>query len=516
MLDKSVDRIGEWNPQLFRELKSKLSGNASIAAVAISIFIQVIGFGFFSATSNSFNNGITAGFHLLNWLIPIALMLGGVYTIVADLNQEEQRGTLNFIRLTPQSARSIFIGKMLGAPSLIYIGVLLTVPLHLFVSMCAGTSPIHMLAWYGTIGVTTYLCLSLAILYTIYSHKYAILLTLLFSLPVNTFLSLYNSYSSLIIMKQEAIDSNSTDIFSWLFIPIDRHIMLLDSLIICTFLLISYWIWVTLDRKYINPTSTPFKKSDSYWMNAQFQLWLLGFALPIVTRIDADRASDKFYVLATFYSISAIWVYCLIPLILPNKWSMQDWSRYRRDRVTHEHRQWWQQDIVRDLIWHDRSPIGLAMLINLLISATLWGVCFGVFLPDLQWLAKTICGVIIVSILTLIHTVVVNLIFLRARSKNAVAIPLIVLMSALPLCLGFMAVITSDYRMLGTGLFLFSPFSWMGVTQLSIPNIGMIIMGQIGILAGVTKLLQRRLQKLGRSDTQAIDRQQSSLAGTNP
>lgn len=515
MLDKSIDRIGEWNPQLFRELKSRCSGNTPIVVVAVSILVQIIGVGCFSNTS--LDNAVIGGFYLLNWLLPICLMLGGVYTIVTDLNQEEQRGTLNFIRLTPQSARSIFTGKMLGVPSLIYLGILSIVPLHVFVGgMYSKISFVNMLAWYSTVGVTTYLCLSLAILYTLYSNKYTILLTLLFALPVNTFIGMYNSFSNSIVVRQIETNGDSSGLLSWFYLPLDRHILIFDGFIIGVFLMVSHWVWVTIDRKYINPASTSFKKEHSYWMNIGVQIWLLGFALPILTQIDTERSSDKFYVLATFYSISAIWVYCLIPLILPNRWSMQDWSRYRRDRVTHAHRQWWQQDLVRDLIWHDRSPIGLAMLINLLISATVWGVCFGVFLPDLQWLAKTICGVIIVSILTLIHTVVVNLIFLRTRSKNAGAIPLIFLMSALPLFLGFMAVITANYRLLGAGLFLFSPFSWMSVTQLSIPNIGMIIMGQISILAGVTKLLQRRLQKLGRSDTQAIARQQSSLAGTNP
>jgi hypothetical protein len=514
MLDKSIDRVGEWNPQLFRELKSRLNWTTVIATVAVAIFFQVIGVGFFWATSSSFNNGINSGFYLLNWLIPIGLMLGGIYTIFSDLNQEEQRGTLNFIRLTPQSARSIFLGKMLGVPSLIYLGVLLTVPLHFFVGMCAGTNPLHILAWYGTIGVTTYLCLSVVVLYSLYSNKYPILLTLLFALPVNTFVGLYNS-SSISIIARQVINTERSGLLSWCYLPIDRQIFLFDGLIICTFCLISYWIWVTIERKYINPASTSFKKVDSYWMNGQFQIWLLGFALPIVTQID-DRSNDKFYVLATFYSISAIWVYCIIPLILPNKWSIQDWSRYRREHLTHQHRQWWQQDLVRDLIWHDRSPILLAMPINLLIPAIVWGFCFGIFIPDLQWLAKSICGIIIVSILTMIHTVMIGLIFLRSKSKTTGAIPLIILMSVLPLCLGFLSVITFDAQMLGAGLLLFSPFSWMGVTQLSILNIGMIIMGQIGILAGVTKLLQTRLHKLGRSETQVLSQQQSSLVRRNP
>ena len=33
--------------------------------------------------------------------------------LVADLVREEKRGTLNFIRLSPQSAQQIFVGKVL-------------------------------------------------------------------------------------------------------------------------------------------------------------------------------------------------------------------------------------------------------------------------------------------------------------------------------------------------------------------------------------------------------------------
>jgi ABC-2 family transporter protein len=511
MLDKYIDRIGDWNPQLFRELKSRLTGNAVIITVAGSIITQVIESLFFF-NNNPLSSQADRSFHFLNWFLPTILMLGGVYTIVSDFDREEQCGTLNFIRLTPQSAHSIFLGKLIGVPSLIYLAILLALPLHLFVGISAGTSSIAILAWYWTIGVAAYLCLSVAILYSLHSHKHPILLTLLLSLPVNTFLGVYNYCSDLFITKREVIAANNSPLLSWFYLPIERNIFLFDGLIVLTFLLISYWLWVTIDRKYINPNSTSFKKEHSYWMNIQSQIWLLGFAMPMVTQAysqfdnNSFDLSARYHTLAIFYNISAVGIYCIIPLIIPNKSSTQDWSQHRREHVTHEHRQWWQRGIVRDLIWDDRSPIGLAMLVNLLISAIAWGLSLIVFIhEDPERLIKSICGIIIVSILTLIHTVIINFIYLRSKAKNTGAIPIIILMSVVPLCLGLMSIMALNYWLsfhanywLSLQLLSFSPLYWMGVMELSILNIGMIIMGQIGILARVVKLLQMRVREIGK------------------
>jgi hypothetical protein len=512
ILDKSIDRVGEWNPQLFRELKSRLTGNVAIAIIAISITLQAIAIGLFMLGDIPLTTKIYQGFATLSWLIPIGLILGSVYTLIADLHQEEKRGTLNFIRLTPQSARSILIGKMLGTPSLIYVGILLAVPLHLTLGIVAGVSLPLLLVWYCTIGATIYLCSSLAILYSLYGGKYPLVFTLLFGLPINTIISLYNYYLSEIAIRQWWTIEASV---RWFWLPIVNNFYLGNALIIATILTISYWLWITIDREYINPASTAFKKEHSYWMNIQFQILLLGFALPIPNYAAIDNSSQNFFILAAFYSVGTIGVYCLIPQILPSKLSTQDWSRYRRDRVTHKDRQWWQQELVRDLVWHDASPIGLAMLINVAILAIIWGTCFGIFLSDRAWLLKSLCGIIIVSVLTLIHTGIINLIFLRTRAKIRGVMPLIILMSGLPLFLGFIATITLNHSSSGLYLFLCSPFAWMGVTQLGLPSIGAILMGQLCILAGVTKLLQRRIQQLGRSDTQALSQQKSLIAGTH-
>ena len=52
--------------------------------------------------------------------------------MINDLAKEEQRGTLNFIRLSPQTEQSILFGKMLGVPSLVYLFIILSIPLHLW------------------------------------------------------------------------------------------------------------------------------------------------------------------------------------------------------------------------------------------------------------------------------------------------------------------------------------------------------------------------------------------------
>jgi hypothetical protein len=512
MLDKYIDRIEEWHPQLFRELKSRLTGNAAIAIVAISISLQAIAIGLAVSSNMAVKAKILMNFATLNWLIPMGLILGSVYTLIADIHQEEKRGTLNFIRLTSQSACGILIGKMLGVPSLIYLGLLLVIPLHLVVGILAGVGLPMMLVWYCTVGATIYLCSSLAILYSLYGGKYPIVFTLLFALPIQTIVSIYNYYLNAVVTSQWWTNESS---LRWYGLPIINNFYICNTLIIATILAISYWLWVTIDREYINPASTAFKKEHSYWMNIQFQLWLLGFALPILNSEAIDNSSQNFVILATFYSIGTVGVYCLMPQILPSKLSTQDWSRYRCDRVNHEHRQWWQQELFRDLVWHNASPIGLAMLVNVVILAVVWGTCFGIFVSDPEWLIKSLCGIIIISILMLIHTGVINLIFLQSKAKTRGVIPLIILMSALPLLLGFIATIVLNHSNSGLWLFLFSPFAWIGVTQLALPNIGAILMGQLGILAGITKLLQRRITQLGRADTQALSQQKSLIAGIN-
>jgi hypothetical protein len=508
-LDKFIDRVGDWNPQLFRELKGRFSGNTLLFTLIGSIAIQFV-FGLFVADGN-----VPAGFQILNWLLPIALMMGGIYTLVSDISQEEKAGTLNFIRLSPQSARDIFIGKMLGVPSLVYLAVLLAVPLHLVLAIASGASLGLMLAWYSTIAITTYLCLSIATLYAISGGRFAIVLSVILVQPIGAIVSLYNYYLSSSIGKATWLTADVNSML-WFYLPIGNNIWLFYGFINLILLSISYWFWVRIDRYYINPKSTNFTKQQSYWLNLTAQVWLFGFVLSILTFRSHDTLDiTVFHLLVIFSGIGSFLTFASIPLIVPSKQSMQDWSRSQRSHVTSKHKHWWKSDIVQDLLWHDRSPSVLAMAINLMIPAIIYGVCAIIFVHDLGLLGELTIGIIISTILTLICTVIANLLSLGSYNSKSGGIPLLGTILFLTMLGSVLAMMYPFTQQLGNNLLLFSPLFSIGIHGLSSLEICFDIIVQLSILAGCTKLLQGKLQKLGASESQKTIDLQPALGRSN-
>lgn len=177
-----LDTIGNWNSQLFRELKGRLKiGHIAIASV-LSLSSQLMLLLSWSSQipvalspsdykyplHHRFCAGLygakgdatkciqdAAGNFIINWpswwleifvylsiFSAIALLAAGTYMLVGDLDKEERRGTLNFIRLSPQSATTIFLGKILGVPILLYLAAILALPLHIY-SGLAAQIPLH-------------------------------------------------------------------------------------------------------------------------------------------------------------------------------------------------------------------------------------------------------------------------------------------------------------------------------------------------------------------------------------
>src|SRR4028118_1383211 len=200
-----LDKIGNWNPQLFREIKGRLNiGNMAIAS-AFSLSGQLLLFMYYSAQIpvtpangeytypiyNRFCNLDNAasryetscvtdalGNFVINWsqwwleifiwlsiLSVLALLVAGTYLLVSDLDKEERRGTLNFIRLSPQSAKTIFLGKILGVPILLYLATILAVPLHLYGGLAAQIPLNEILCFYIAVAASCALFYSTAMLF---------------------------------------------------------------------------------------------------------------------------------------------------------------------------------------------------------------------------------------------------------------------------------------------------------------------------------------------------------------
>ncbi len=177
------DQLGNWNPQLHRELRTRLTRANAIAVAALSLLLQAalcVPLRFFLAMSEgagpvrnyryicatSDRSAAIASWrfpteHLepfcpssdltdatipaLNWPLwwldlmvwlssfgLAMLVLGSLLLLLLDLHREAQAGTLHLLRLSPQSAARVLSGKLLGVPSLLYWGLLLALPLQLW------------------------------------------------------------------------------------------------------------------------------------------------------------------------------------------------------------------------------------------------------------------------------------------------------------------------------------------------------------------------------------------------
>ncbi|NET60240.1 MAG: hypothetical protein F6K47_30090 [Symploca sp. SIO2E6] len=177
MTPNILDKLGDWNPQLFRELKGRLKLRNVFIAAGISLIGQIVLLLFFYSQL-PFNTHYrkyciekidyhqctkdSAGNILINWpewwhdlfttfccISIFILLVAGTYLLMSDLSQEERRGTLNFVRLSPRHEVNILTGKLLGVPILLYLATILTVPLQLWATVSAGIPLAKLLSFWA-------------------------------------------------------------------------------------------------------------------------------------------------------------------------------------------------------------------------------------------------------------------------------------------------------------------------------------------------------------------------------
>jgi hypothetical protein len=557
MLNNFIDRLGEWNPQIFRELKERLSLKNLGIATAGALLIQ--GFVWFYYNSlipfpipytdnkgasliretysrycvllpiknNGYRNSICAldntlgqlGFKIdwqvwwldiftcLSWMVAIGLLLGSVYLLVADLVQEEKRGTLNFIRLSPQSAPTIFLGKILGVPSLVYLAVALTIPFHVIAGIAAGASIPLLLGWYATIGAGWLLLSSLSTLYVLLGGIQAILTVGAVAWPTGSIVMMINAYANATIERSEWL-IKPYSVVRWFGLPISASALWLYAFVIGTFLVWTYWIWQALERRYLNPTATVLAKSQSYLINLCAQIWIAGFAISVLLQRTeySDVSQLSFWAIVDFMAL-----FCLIPLLLPSKQALQDWSRYRRERKSQQGRQFWQRDLVKDLISNDKSPTLLAIALNLGMALALWipvallmgGLRFSNFSSAFQ--LRFCAGLCLSASLILIYAAIAHWgLFLNFKKRNLWIVAMVAAVMFLPLGFAFILSPSEAPKGIAAIVLLFSPFAPVGIFNLAGTTILATFVAQLALLTGLTYQLQRKLQITGQSQTKQL------------
>ncbi|MDJ0845988.1 hypothetical protein [Crocosphaera sp.] len=431
MLLTYIDKIGDWNPQLIRELKGRFKiRNLSIAGI-IAISIQgllliafsgqlPIDYDAIDAPPFQYSRYCTAtppdksyapykqlqciqdllGNWVINWQLwwldifkvlsvigLFILLVAGTFLLIADLSKEENKGTLNFIRLSPHSSQNILLGKILGVPSIIYFLSAVLCPLHLIAAWQANISPSLIIAYYGVIIVSCAFFYSLSLLFGLVSSRLGgfqaflgsglilmfLFLTTSVVLSSHEFIShtpldwltlfypgtslAYLVESTYIPVKTAEIDYESLHQFAWYSKQFWQNSFLGISFIVTNYLVWIYWISQALNRRFRNPNATWISKLNSYGISASFIIITTGFIFQSGRRGRFEyHIFDNLIVLQIFI----ITFTCLLMVALsPHRQTLYDWARYRHQNPENP------RSLLRDLILGEKSPSPLVIALNL-------------------------------------------------------------------------------------------------------------------------------------------------------
>ena len=545
------------NPQLFRELKGKLKTRNVIIAAAVSIITQFViaiallgdlpdidSEGKINTIYGRYGMGFANGYHDIlaytqdmsgNWIINwqllwldlfialsiisiMALTIAGTYMLVADLVKEEDRGTFNFIRLTPQSAGNILLGKILGVPILLYITVLMFFPLHL-VSGLGASIPLTSIVGFDAIIVAS--CgfyYSLALLWSLinlgssgFKPWLATGAVCLFAILTTTAL-FHNSYLISNTLWDWLYLFNPTIVLSYLidatYLPVHKIDFLpatsLGELsfygqalwtkaslgmgfILFNFSLATYWIWSVLKRRFHNQDRTLFSKTQSYWITSWFTAIALGFTL----QNHSPSKTGNFIILqCSLYVLGLV----SIAALSPHRQALHDWARYRH-QVSKNGKVLW-----KELIFGENSPAVVAVAINMAIAVIY--IIPSVFII-LDRDAAHICGGLILGANSIVFCAsIAQLVLTMKTRKRAVwsAFSVFAVTIVPPLCLG----IAEIYPDTTPQLWLFSFIPTITTEYATLSGIFLAIVGQCIAISTLGFIMTKKLNQAGKSETKIL------------
>jgi hypothetical protein len=357
----------------------------------------------------------------------------------------------------------------------------------------------YLASWYLMMSAIWLLLTSAAILYVLLGGIQAILTTVAVGWPMFFASEVLNDLARKTINVNYGWGYTNT---SWFGLAIASSAIRLHLFVTVSCLVVSFGMWQAIKRRYLNPTATAISKPQSYLANVCLQIWIAGFALSAFPSHDADTTERS---ISCFAAIDFITLLLLIPILLPSKQSIQDWSRYRRERGVGQARKFWQRGLIRDLIANDHSPILLAIAINLGIAMVLWLPLSMIAFNTAGYGLKFLAGICLAASLTLIYGAIAHLVlFFKIKKRNLWIFGIIGSAMLLPLGAAMVLSPVGTPTGLAAILLLFSPFAPIGILTLS----GGTILGtfaiQLAMFGILTHQLQRQLKISGQSQTKEL------------
>ncbi|MEH2291896.1 ABC transporter permease subunit [Nostoc sp.] len=533
MMLNLVDKIGDWNPQLFRELKGRLKFFNVAIAIASSLVLQLV---LFSYKLPQFPDDTWWPEHwehiflTLSVIFVFTLLVAGTYLLINDLAKEETRGTLNFIRLSPQSETSILAGKLLGVPSLIYVSILLAVPLHLWAGLSAKFAFIYILSYYAILAASCIFFYSAALLLGLFSRSFngfeawlgsGIVLLFLFITMVmassdsNTlnnstaWFRLFNPWDVTNYLFPNLFhlsDGSPLKNLQFFYLPLGTSVVSVVGFHLLNFGLCSYGILQVLKRCFRNPKASIISKEQSYFLVAFCQLMMWGFTVQIGLNNERwDEQVEGNIVLLAVYNL--VLILSLIVVLSPHRQDVQDWARYRHQGVSSRKNLW------QDLISAEKSPALVALAINLTIVTIPWLVWVSLtsvfdqnnghtwHSNDIDRFKLLLALALSISLIMIYATIAQLILLLKTPKRSFWAIGTLGTAMFLPsLILEFMGISPSEYPT----VWLFSTFPWTAIEYSGVTTIFMAVLAELSVLALLNFHLTRRVRLAGESATKAL------------
>jgi hypothetical protein len=532
--DRLLNAIGNVNPQLLRELKGQLKPRNLGLALGLSLLAQSLLYFMFSVAlpatdqpfrptshdycleESSYNCLFNAeGVVQIDWIrwysnfsytlgagLIAILVLGGVYQLIANYAKERQTGTLDFLRLTPQTGDRIFLGKILGVPAMVYLAVLAAIPLHAYVTLMSGSTLLNLALFYVSAIEIAVLFFCSAMLIACLGTNQAWLGVLLGSVVLYPAVGLL--YVLFAIPEEFFGDlANSSTIFHWWTMPLGQSRFALMSFCWAWTGIGIYWIWQALGRLFRNSTATLLSKTQTYWLTGELTLFWLGFAAktPSLERIDWE---PMLYFLSIFYLVVTI---ALNLILMPRRQSIQDWARYHHVNAAEASAEsGTRRSIWIDLLVGEKSPPTLAIALQLIAAC---GVCLAwvigmhnYWTNGMGWKATGIILVAFASML-MFSSLLQHILHWKLQQRYAVMLAYIfVLFIVPPIALGIADLTVNKATDLWT-LFVFagSTFSMSHVTLTALLGAFTWQLATAGLL---TYQFKRSIETLGRSDIRRL------------
>jgi ABC-2 family transporter protein len=466
--------------------------------------------------------------HIFAWIgvtVFFILLVVGTYMLIANLSGEERRGTLNFLRFSPQSAGSILLGKLLGVPILLYFAAGLMIPLHLWLGLSAKMPLAEIVsfwvllvagcgffysaallfafvcpwlggfqAWLGSGIVFSFLCVANTKEVYLNSGDWLNLFSpsVVFPYLFNRFD--YTRYGSL------PFGHNHVEYLQLFYLPVGKAGITLALFAILNYALWTWWIWQGLNRRFYDANTTVLSKRQSYWLVACFEVVILG--------LSAQNYPDKndFYYsgsdAVTCIAIFHLFLFGgLIAILSPQRQTIQDWARYRRGGGSNR-KGFWHSKLVQDLMVGEKSPGVVAIGINLAIAII--PLLLGIILWPNSDTNKIhiLLGVLFSISLTMICATIVQLMLMLKTPKRSLwAAGTVAAIFGLP---PFIMSITGLTSSTAPEVWLFSTFPWPGIEYSTTTSALMGLLFEFSVLALLNIQLTRRLQQAGKSETKAL------------